>query len=106
MIHVLNGVDITPGRGDDVLVVDVDQARHLSDCGPVVAQLIGVNDLWDIIFTQQPRKEGFRGFSVSQPLKENVEHETVLIHSSPQPMSDAIDARTDLILSANSGRQH
>ena len=56
---------VTPGRGDDVLVVDVDQARYLSDRGPVVAQLIGVNDFWDIIFTQQPRKEGFRGFSVS-----------------------------------------
>ena len=30
-------------------------------------------------------------------MKENVEHETVLIHSSPQPMPDAIDARTDLV---------
>ena len=56
---------VTPGRGDDVLVVDVDQARYLSDRSPVAAQLIGVNDFWDIIFTQQPRKEGFRGFSVS-----------------------------------------
>ena len=50
---------------DDVLVVDVDQARYFSDRSPIAAQLIGVNDLWDIIFTQQPRKEGFRGFSVS-----------------------------------------
>ena len=56
---------ITARRGDHLLVVDVDQTGELPDRRPVAPELIGVNDLWDIIFTQQPRKEGFRGFSVS-----------------------------------------
>ena len=88
-----------------MLVVDVDQAGYLSDRGPVAVQLIGMNDLWEIIFSQQPGQEGLRGFSVSVSLEENIEHEPVLVHCSPEPVADAIDARTDLILSANSGRQ-
>jgi len=46
------------GRWDDVLVIDVSQARDLPDHGSVTAQLIGVDDLWDVIFTQQPCQEG------------------------------------------------
>ena len=35
-----------------LLVVDVSQAQDLSDGRPVAAELIGMNDLWDIIFLQ------------------------------------------------------
>ena len=31
------------------------------------------------------------------PLKQDVEHEAVLVHRPPQPVSDAIDARTHLV---------
>ena len=30
-------------------------------------------------------------------MKEDIEHEPVLVHGSPEPMSDAIDARADLV---------
>ena len=106
-------------RGDHLLVVDVDQAGDLPDRSTVAPQLIGVNDFWDIVFTQEPDQEGFRGLGISVALKEDIEHETVLVHCSPtvkraqarcsdqdESVSDAIDARTHLILSANSGRQH
>ena len=43
---------IAPGRGDDVLVVDVDQTRYFPNGHPVTPKLIGVNDLWDIVFSQ------------------------------------------------------
>ena len=74
-------------------MVDVDQARDLSDRGPVAAQLVGIDDLWDIVFSQQPGQKGLRRFGVPMPLKENVEHEPVLVHGPPEPVSNAIDAR-------------
>ena len=56
-----------------------------------------MNHLWDITFTQEPRQEGLGSFCISMPLKENVEHEAVLVHSPPQPVLDAIDVRTHLV---------
>jgi len=77
-------------------VVDVSQARDLPDRGPVAAELIGMDDVWDIVFSQQPGEEGLRRSSVPMPLKEDVEHEPVLVYCSPEPMSDAVDACTHL----------
>ncbi len=37
-----------------LLVVGVDQARQFPDGCAVAAQLIGVNNLWDVVFTQEP----------------------------------------------------
>ncbi len=42
---------IAAGRPDHLLMVDVDQARNLPDRRSVAAELIGMNDLWDVIFT-------------------------------------------------------
>jgi hypothetical protein len=95
-VFLLNDV-VTPGRGDHLLVVDIDQARHLSDRGPVAPQLIGVNDLWDIEFPQQLSQEGPRRLGIPMPLKENVKHEAVLVDSPPEPMANTIDARTHFV---------
>ena len=64
-------------------MVDIDQAWDLPDRSAVTPQLIGVNDLWDIVFTQEPGQEGFRSLSIAVTLEEDVEHETVLVHCSP-----------------------
>ena len=53
---LLNDV-VRPGRGDYLLVVDVSQARNLSDCGSVAAQPVGMDDGWDIKFPQQSGQE-------------------------------------------------
>ena len=45
---------VAPGRRNHLLMVDVDQARDLPDRGPIAAELVGMNDLWGIIFTQEP----------------------------------------------------
>jgi len=80
-VFLLNHV-VAPGRGNHLLVVDVNQARDLSYRSPITPQLVGVHDLWDIIFTQQPCQEGLRGFGVPMPLKEDIEHEAVLVDGS------------------------
>ncbi|MGY2896742.1 hypothetical protein ACVWZX_004788 [Deinococcus sp. UYEF24] len=88
---------VTPGCGEHLLVVDVDQARDLSDRGSIAAELIGMDDLWDIIFSQQPGQESLRRFGVPMPLKEDIEYEPVLVYGPPQPMSNAVHARTHLV---------
>jgi len=48
----LQGGVVTPGPGDHLLVVDALQARDLSNRGSGAAQLVGMNDLWDIVCSQ------------------------------------------------------
>jgi len=50
-MFLLNNV-VPLGGGDHLLVIHVDQARDLPDGRPATAQLIGMNDLWDVIFIQ------------------------------------------------------
>ncbi|GGR32906.1 hypothetical protein GCM10008957_49120 [Deinococcus ruber] len=54
-------------------------------------------DFWDIVFTREVSQEDLRLFRVSVSLEENVEHEAVLVLSSPEPVTNTIDAGTDLI---------
>ena len=76
--------------GDHLLVVNVSQARDLPDRGSIAQKLVGVNDFWDIVFTKQSDQNSLRSFGIAMPLKENIEHETLLVDRSPQPMPDAI----------------
>lgn len=69
--------------GGHVLVIAVSQTWNLPDCGPVTPQLIGLNDLWDIVFTQKKGHKGVCHFSVPVSLKEDIKHETVFIYCSP-----------------------
>ena len=69
--------------GNYLLVVDVDQAWDLPDRSAVTRQVIGVNDLWNIVFTQKPGQEGLRGLGVAVALQQNFEHKAVLVHCSP-----------------------
>jgi len=74
---------IAAGRPDHLLIVDADQARNLPDRGSVAAELVGINHLWDVIFTQEAGQEDLRSFGGPKLLEENVEYEAVLIHSPP-----------------------
>ena len=97
-------------RKDHLLVVDVDQAWDLPHRSAVTPQLIGVDDLRNVIFIQKPGQEGFRGLGVAVALQQNFEHEAVLMHCSSavkraqarcsdqdEPVSDTIGARTHLV---------
>ncbi|THF68160.1 hypothetical protein E7T06_17645 [Deinococcus sp. Arct2-2] len=49
-----------------------------------------MNDLWDVLFTQESDQEGL--CSVRSPvLLETVKHETVLVHGPPESVSDAAE---------------
>lgn len=56
-----------------------------------------MDDLWDIVFAQETRQEGFRGLGITMTLEEDVEHESVLFDCLPEPVSDAIHSRTHLV---------
>jgi len=88
---------MTACRGDHLLVVEVTQARDCSNRSAVTRELVGMDELWDIVFTQASGQERLRSLGITVTLKEDVERETVLIHSPPKPVSNAIDARTDLV---------
>jgi len=81
-MFLLNNV-VAAFRGDHLLVVNICQAWDLPDRGSVTPELIGKDNLWDIVFTQQPGQEGLRRLGTPMPLKENVEHEPVLVYGSP-----------------------
>ena len=70
------------GCGDHLLVVDIRQTWDLPDRGSIAAELVPMNAFWDIVFTQQLGQKGLCSFGIMVPLKENVEYEAVLIHSS------------------------
>ncbi len=61
-------------------MIDVRQARNAPDRGPIPPQLIGTDRVWDIIVAEYPDQAGSRSLRVSVVLKENTEHEAVLVH--------------------------
>ena len=67
------------------------------DGRPVIPKLIGVNDLWEIVFTQESDQECLRGLGIAVTLEQNALHVAMLVHSPPCPVSDAIDAHTHLV---------
>ncbi len=66
-MFLLNDV-VTACCGDHLLVIDVSQTWDLPDRGSVTAKLISVNDLWDIVFPQQPGQEGLCGLGIPMSL--------------------------------------
>ncbi len=70
-VFLLNDI-VTACRGDHLLVVDVDQARDLSNRGSVAAELVGMDDVWNIVFTQKPDQERLRGLGIAVALQSQV----------------------------------
>jgi len=95
-VRLLNHV-VTARGGDSLLVIDVNEPRDLPDCGSVTPQLVSTDHVWDVVLAKESGQEHPCGFSISVELEKDVEHETVLVHGSPQPVPDAIHARTYLI---------
>lgn len=78
-------------------MIDIDEAWNLPDRSSITLQLIGMNDLWDIVFTQEASQECFCGLGITVPLEHEVEHGSVLVYRSPEPVANTIDAGTDLV---------
>ena len=88
---------ITSGSRDHLLVVDIDEARNLSDCGSIAPEQIGTDRVWDIVFSQKLHHELLGGLGIVVPLEQDIEHEAVLVYCPLQPVSDAIHRRADLV---------
>ena len=84
-------------RGDNLDMLHTVEHRKFSQGRAITPELIGVNDLWDIVFAQEPGQERLCRVSVAVALKQDIEHEPVLVDRSPQPMSNAIDRRAHLV---------
>jgi hypothetical protein len=64
----------------------------------VASQLIGDDHARDVLKAlQQPSKEAFGGFAIPPWLNEDVEHDAVLIHGTPQIMLHALDPNEHFI---------
>ena len=73
------------------------ERRKFPSRGPVASSLTGMNDLRNVIFIQQPGHENLCCVGITVPLEENIEHEAVLVNSSPEPVAYAIDTRAHFI---------
>ena len=70
--------------------------RALSDT--VASQLVGHDHTRDILKAlQQPSKESFGCFGIAPRLNEDVHHDAVLIHGTPEIMLHAVDPDEHLI---------
>ena len=63
----------------------------------VAPQLVGVDDGWDVMLTQEPEEESLRRLCVPAPLKEHIQHNAMFVDRPPQPMSDAPDLHTHFV---------
>ena len=84
-------------RGDHLLVIDTDETRYLPDRGPVTSELIGTYCVWDVVFSQKPHHEVLGGPGIAVPLKQHIEHKPVLVDCPPQPVSNPLHRRADLL---------
>ncbi|GGO36246.1 hypothetical protein GCM10008949_39860 [Deinococcus humi] len=75
---------------------DMDQARSHSSRGSVATEPAGMDDLWNIVFSQDQRQQGLRRVSVRVPL-EDIEHEPVLVHGPPQPVVGSANLDAPLV---------
>ena len=79
-------------------------ARHdLPLCRPVAGQLISDHDTGrPHLPLQQLAQQPLGGLLVASALDQDVEHNTGLVHGSPEPVFHPGNLENDLILSANS----
>ncbi len=77
-VRLLNHV-VAACATDHLLVVDINQVRKLLDRGSIAPQLAGTDGVWDIVFAEEIAQNDLRGFGLPVALKENIEHETVLV---------------------------
>ena len=78
-------------------MIDVNQARTDSERRSTASQLIGTDRVWNVRFAEQADQEDFCSLRSSVTLKENIEHEAVLVHCPPEPVSNAVYRGADLI---------
>jgi hypothetical protein len=88
---------VAAGCPDDLLMVDLLKCWKFSDGGPITGQLVGADRIWDVEFAEQASRERPCHFGLSVALQQDVEHDPVFVHGSPQPVTDTANCRTDFV---------
>ena len=78
-------------------MVDLLKRWKFSDGGPITCQLVGADRLWDVEFSEQASQERSCRFGISVALQQDVEYDPVLVHGSPEPVTDTADGSTDFV---------
>ena len=74
---------VAAGGGNDLDVLHTVEHSEFPYRSSAAPELIGLNDLWNIIFPQEVREKGCGCSSVAVFLQENVEHVSELVYSPP-----------------------
>ncbi|BDP43742.1 hypothetical protein DAETH_37110 (plasmid) [Deinococcus aetherius] len=88
---------VTTGGRDHLDVLHPVEHGKLAQGRARAPELIGVDDLWGVVFPQQALKERPGSLGIAVLLKEDVQHSTVFIDRPPQPVGDAPDIHAHLI---------
>ncbi len=84
-------------RGNDLDVFHAVEHRKRSNGRPVTPELIGVNDVWEVVIHQQPFKKGFSRVRVLVVLQHDIQHRAGLIDSPPQSVFPPTELDTPLV---------
>ena len=64
---------------------------------PVAPQLVGVNDVWDVVLAEQVDEKGLGRLGIAVFLEEDVQHLPRFIDGPPQPVLDSTDLDAPLV---------
>ena len=93
---LLDEIIAAVGR-NHLLMVNLLKRWKFSDGGPVTGKFVRADRLWDVIFAEQASQERSCRFGISAALQQDVEHDPVLVHGSPEPVTDTADGSTDFV---------
>ncbi|BDP43272.1 hypothetical protein DAETH_32410 (plasmid) [Deinococcus aetherius] len=88
---------VAAGRGHDPDVLHSVEHGEFPQGRPVTPQLVGVNDLWDVVLAQQADEKGPRRPGISVFLEEDVQHVPTFVDRPPQPVMDSADLAAHLV---------
>ncbi len=64
---------------------------------PVTPEFVSMDDLGNLVFAEQPSKEGAGSLRVPMRLEQEVEHYAVLVYRAPQPVFDPSHRHAHLV---------
>lgn len=88
---------VTARGGDHLAVLHTVEHGKLAHGRTITPELVGVDDLWHVVLTEQSSDERSSCLDITVFLKENVQHGSMFIHGSPQPVFDPADVHVHFV---------
>lgn len=83
--------------GDDLDVLRGVELGNPTQRRTIAPQLVGVNGLWNAIFTEQADEKGPGRLSIAMFLKEDVQYGPIFVNRAPQPVPYPTDLDANLV---------